>query len=124
MNSAHYLIKRFPTRVVWEQDNPASLHSPLGMKCRHYHAEWQHWSLIFVFSQCNILYIYTFHCCLSLLIYTFHLLLIEIVLCKIQCTCTTTLMLLVNSVMPPKKMQYENHISTYNQCNMIYITLK
>ena len=83
------------------------LHSPLGMQCHHYRAERQHCTLIFVFSQCNI---HTFHCCLSLLIYAFHCclsLLIEIVLCKFLCTCTTTLMLLVNNVMPPRKMQYE-----------------
>ena len=63
------------------------------------------------------LHIYAFHCCLSLLI--------EIVVCKFLCTCTTTLMLIVNNVMPPKKMQYEIIIiSTYNQCDMRYIALK
>ena len=39
MNSAHYLIKRLPARVVWERDNPAWLHS--GTQCHHYHAERQ-----------------------------------------------------------------------------------
>ena len=66
-------------------------------------------TLVTVFSQCNI---HTFHCCLLLLIYSFHCCLssiIEIVLCKFLCTCTTLmlLMLLVNNAMPPKKMQYE-----------------
>ena len=30
MNSAHYLIKRLPARVVWERDNPAWLHSGIA----------------------------------------------------------------------------------------------
>ena len=85
-----------PTRVVWERDNPAWVHSSLGMQCHHYHAERQHRSLIFG-QCCNI---HTFLYCLLLLIYAFHwclLLLIEIVLCKFLCTCTTKLMLLVNN---------------------------
>ena len=64
-------------------------------------------SLIFVFSQCNImlqLSTYVFHCCLSLH-HCCLALLIKIVLCKFLCTCTITLMLLVNNVMNPKNMQ-------------------
>ena len=80
-----------------EQQNSRTIVWQNGMALLDHRTERQHRSLIFVFSQCNI---HTFHCCLSSII--------EIVLCKFLCTCTTALMLLVNNALDDRQVNTES----------------